>query len=169
MSDSEQCLNRLELGQLFMWIGANDDQIWLPMGKMSNSEECSNRLELDLISPLVNFSCELEQIMTRYDFLWARWVILSNVCVTFGESIYRSDGHWFLFGLELFTSCHCGCLGDHEGKGANGLGAIWRQRQWSWVLVVRGGDRRIMNVGWNIVHVNEELSDITLYTQRESY
>ena len=28
---------------------------------------------------LVNFSCELGQIMTRYDFLWARWVILSNV------------------------------------------------------------------------------------------
>ena len=38
MSDSEQCSNRLELywispfGQLFMWIQANNDQIWLPMG-----------------------------------------------------------------------------------------------------------------------------------------
>ena len=39
---------------------------------MSDSEQCSNRLEFDLISLLVNFSCELEQIMTRYDFLWAR-------------------------------------------------------------------------------------------------
>ena len=46
---------------------------------MSDSEQCSNRLELDLISLLVNFSCELGQIMTRYDFLWAIWVILSNV------------------------------------------------------------------------------------------
>ena len=46
---------------------------------MSDSEQCSNRLELDLISLLVNFSCELGQRMTRYDFLWARWVILSNV------------------------------------------------------------------------------------------
>ena len=46
---------------------------------MSDSEQCSNRLEVDLISLLVNFSCELGQIMTRYDFLWARWVILSNV------------------------------------------------------------------------------------------
>ena len=55
-------------------------------------------------------------------------------CVTFGDSIYRSDGHWFLSGLELFTSCHYGCLSDHEGKGANRLGAIWRQRQWSWEL-----------------------------------
>ena len=27
---------------------------------------------LTLISLLVNFSCELGQIMTRYDFLWAR-------------------------------------------------------------------------------------------------
>ena len=31
------------------------------------------------MSLLVNFSCELGQIMTRYDFLWARLVILSNV------------------------------------------------------------------------------------------
>ena len=52
-------------GQVFMWIGANNDQIWLPMGYMSDSEQCSNRLELDLISLLVNFLCELEQIMTR--------------------------------------------------------------------------------------------------------
>ena len=37
------------------------------MGYMSDSEQCSNRLELDLISLLVNFSCELGQIMTRYD------------------------------------------------------------------------------------------------------
>ena len=61
-------------GQLFMWIGANNGQIWLPMGYMSDSEQCSNRLEL-----LINFSCELGQIMTRYDFLWAIWVTPSNV------------------------------------------------------------------------------------------
>ena len=65
-------------GQLFMWIGANNDQIWLPMGKMNNSEQCSNRLELDLISLLVNYSYELGQIMARFDFLWPRWVIVSN-------------------------------------------------------------------------------------------
>ena len=46
---------------------------------MSDSEQCSNRLELDLISLLVNFSCELGQAMTSYDFLWAIRVILSNV------------------------------------------------------------------------------------------
>ena len=45
---------------------------------MSNSEQCSNRLELDLISLLVNFSYELGQIMARFDFLWPRWVIVSN-------------------------------------------------------------------------------------------
>ena len=65
-------------GQLFMWIGANNGQIWLPIGYMSDSEQCSNRLDLYLISLLVNFSCELGQIMTRYDFLWARWVILHD-------------------------------------------------------------------------------------------
>ena len=49
------------------------------MGQMSDSEQCSKRLELDLISRLVNFSCELGQIITIYDFLWARRVILSNL------------------------------------------------------------------------------------------
>ena len=39
---------------------------------MSDSEQCSNRLQLDLMLILVNFSCELEQIMARYDFLQAR-------------------------------------------------------------------------------------------------
>ena len=46
---------------------------------MSDSEQCSNRLELDLISILVNILYEFGQIMTRYDFLLARRVILSNV------------------------------------------------------------------------------------------
>ena len=46
---------------------------------MSDSEQCSNRLGLDLISHLVNISCELGQIMIRQDFLWAMRVILSNV------------------------------------------------------------------------------------------
>ena len=42
----------------------------IPYGLDSDSEQCSNRLELDLISLLVNFSCELVHIMTRYDFLF---------------------------------------------------------------------------------------------------
>ena len=87
-------LPNFTFGQLFMWIGANNDQIWLPMGYVSDSEQCSNRLELYLILLLVNFSCDLGQIMTTYDFLWARWVILSNV---------RTNWTWsnFIFG-QLF-------------------------------------------------------------------
>ena len=46
---------------------------------MSDLSNVQSDFELDLISLLVNFACELMQIMTRYDFLWARWVILSNV------------------------------------------------------------------------------------------
>ena len=38
-------------------------------GQTSDSEQCSNPLQLDVNSPLVNVSCELGQIMTRYDFL----------------------------------------------------------------------------------------------------
>ena len=66
------------------------------MGWMSDSEQCSNRLELDLISLLVNFSCELGPRMTRYDFLWARRVILSNVHFSceLGQIMTRYDFLW---------------------------------------------------------------------------
>ena len=47
---------------------------------MSHFEQCSNRLELDLISLLVNFLCELGQIIARYDFLWARSMSDSEQC-----------------------------------------------------------------------------------------
>ena len=49
------------------------------MGETSDSEQCSNQLQIALISLLVNISCELGKIMTRYEFLWTRRVILSNV------------------------------------------------------------------------------------------
>ena len=42
-------LPNFTFGQLIMWIGANNDQIWLPIGYVSDSVQCSNRLELDLI------------------------------------------------------------------------------------------------------------------------
>ena len=45
---------------------------------MSDFEQGLNQLQLDLISLLVNFSCELGSIITRYDFLEARQMILSN-------------------------------------------------------------------------------------------
>ena len=56
-------------GQLFMWIGANNGQIWLSMGYMSDSEQCSNRLEL-----LPNFTFGqlfmwIGENNDRYDFL----------------------------------------------------------------------------------------------------
>ena len=37
--------------------------------------------ELDLISVLVNFSCELGQIMTRYDFLCAIYSMLAYIYI----------------------------------------------------------------------------------------
>ena len=40
---------------------------------MSDFEQCSNQFQLDLISHLVNFSYQVGQIMTRYDFLEPRW------------------------------------------------------------------------------------------------
>ena len=72
---SSKCNISISNGQLFMWSGANNDQIWLPM-ILSNVQTDS---QLDLISLLVNFSCELGQITIRYDFLWSIRVILSNV------------------------------------------------------------------------------------------
>ena len=69
---------------------------------------CSIRLQLDLISLLVNFSCDLWQMMTRSDFLWARRVIPSNVRtdsnLTFGHlwsTFHVNSGKWW----ADMTSC----------------------------------------------------------------
>ena len=42
-----------------------------------DSKQYSN--QLDLMSILVNFACELGQIVTIYDFLEASWMSLSNL------------------------------------------------------------------------------------------
>ena len=60
-------LPNFTFGKLFMWIEANNEQIWLPMGYMSDSELCSNWIQLDLNLILVNFSCELGQIVNKYE------------------------------------------------------------------------------------------------------
>ena len=46
---------------------------------MSEFEQCSKRLQLDLISVLVNLSYELGKIMTRYELMDARFVILFDL------------------------------------------------------------------------------------------
>ena len=43
------------------------------MDQMSDSEQ------LDIILPLVNFACELGSVVTMFDFLWTKQVILSNL------------------------------------------------------------------------------------------
>ena len=100
-------LPNFTFGQLFMWIGDNNDQIWLPMGYMSDSEPCSNRLELDLISLLVNFSYELGQIMARFDFLWPGWVNLNNV---------QTDSQLDLISILVNFSCELGQIGGSFQK-----------------------------------------------------
>ena len=99
-SDSEQFLNWLPtltnftFGQLFMWIGPNNDQMFKPTWTLPNFTFCQLcmwiganydpiGLPMDQTSDSgwtnSNFSCEMRQIMTRYDFLLPRRVILSNV------------------------------------------------------------------------------------------
>ena len=46
---------------------------------MSDFEQCLNQLQVDLITLLVNFSYQVGTMMSRYDFLEARRVILRNV------------------------------------------------------------------------------------------
>ena len=69
MFEPTPTLPNLDFGQLFMWIGANDDQIWLPMGSMSESEKCSNSLQRPNFT-LVNFSCELVKKWPDMTFYW---------------------------------------------------------------------------------------------------
>ena len=46
-------------GQMFMYIGRNNNQIKYPNVWVNDSEQCLNRLQLDIITRLVNFACEL--------------------------------------------------------------------------------------------------------------
>ena len=84
-------------GQLCMWIAANNDHTWLPMAYMSDSVQCSNRLQIDLIVLLVNFVCTFGQVMTIYDFLGARQVILSNVRTDSNLTYFR---FWSIFHMN---------------------------------------------------------------------
>ena len=53
-----------DFSQLFVWIEAHNDQIWLPGCEMSDFDKCLSQLQLDLILLLVNFLYELGKIMT---------------------------------------------------------------------------------------------------------
>ena len=122
-------------GQLFMWIGENNDQIYFLWAKwvmiLSNVR---TDLELDLISLLVNFSCELGQIITRYDFLWVRRVILSNVTAYAKEkavlklTMTKSSRSLMAFVLEFYLII---------SRGAEGPGREILQRPPSVRLSVR--------------------------------
>ena len=68
-------LPNFDFGQLFIWIEANNYQInydflelrWVILSYVRNDSQ------LDLIFFWVNFWYELGEIMTRYDFLDARF------------------------------------------------------------------------------------------------
>ena len=80
---------------VFMWIGANNNQIWLPRSQNSEFEQCSNRLQLDLIWYIflyarfvVWFAIDLLLLLVNIWFsannyqVWlleARWMIFSNI------------------------------------------------------------------------------------------
>ena len=87
---------------------------------------------------LVNFSYEFGQIMTRHDFLEARWVIFSNV-LTFGKfSVSRkpimNGGAIRPVGL-LFLFCHEASLGWHK---QHIIRSIWLNHSKGCFLKVKG-------------------------------
>ena len=61
----------------------NNEQISLPGNYGSDFEQYLNPLQLYPISLLVNFSHALVQIITTYDFLLAKQVMLSNVRIDY--------------------------------------------------------------------------------------
>ena len=151
----DRWLTNFSFGQLFMWIWANNDLIWLPMGLVSDSEQCSNGLISLLvnfsykvgqigtddlpISVLVNFSCEFGQIMTRYDCLWAWWAILSNVrtdwCHFWSTSHINSDQIWLSTGSisTNFNLPNCHVKWGQEARQMI-LSNIWTDSQVSLML-----------------------------------
>ena len=66
---------------------------------MSDYDQCLNGPQLDLILILVNFTFEVGQIMTRYHFQEAKWVILSN---------FRTDSQLYLISLMVNLSHESG-------------------------------------------------------------
>ena len=62
-----------------MWIGTNNDQLWLPGSEVSYFEQCYNWIQLDLITYFINCLVEIGQIMNRYDFLEATEIIVINI------------------------------------------------------------------------------------------
>ena len=58
----------------------NWDKYWYNIPEATGSgavEQFSKSFQLDVIIPIINFLFKLGNIMTRYDFLEARWVILN--------------------------------------------------------------------------------------------
>ena len=62
-----------------MWIGTNNDQLWLPGSEVSYFEQCSNWIQLDLITHFINSLVEMGPKMNRYDFLEATEIIVINI------------------------------------------------------------------------------------------
>ena len=56
-------------------------------------DQVSDSEQLDIILPLVNFACELGSVVTRYDFLWTKQVILSNFQDSFHNVFIFSNLH----------------------------------------------------------------------------
>ena len=84
------------LGQ--MWIGAINDQIWLPRAQKSDYEKCSNRLQFDLLLIFFDHLHELGQIMTIYVFQYTRYVILINTSTDSHLTTYFRFRSTFEFG-----------------------------------------------------------------------
>ena len=81
---------------------------------MSDFKQCLNQLQHNLISLLVNFSCELGFIITRYNFLKVWIMILSNIQLQLNVTCdqrfiwiwYNNDQIWLPRGLRSdFQHC----------------------------------------------------------------
>ena len=80
-----------DFDQLFMWIRANNEQIWFPRGQKSDFEQCLNRLLVNFLSismtrkQIINGGDIRPKGLLSYElgqniyFLEARWVILKQL------------------------------------------------------------------------------------------
>ena len=66
-----------DFGNLLVWIGSNNDHLWLPRSRATVFEQCSNWLQLDLIARLLSFPCKLGINNDPIWFVNARRVILA--------------------------------------------------------------------------------------------
>ena len=134
------------------------------MGWKIDSEQYSKKLQLDLIAHFANFSCKLGNIMTRYDVLWARQVILSNVLMWVGANNDQMMSH-----VRTDVTFHENYAPNLIEFKHSGFLVLWtcvilleNNSSDKWLNSIILTDKKITKIAWNCTY-RKTINSNTLY------